>query len=942
MKSLGNPVEAINIAREQAPYLDRLAKKSPELLEKLQTEKLSHLLGLAANLAVQAADFDMPTAMRDLRIAKANTHFLLAAGDLSQTLKLEEITKGLSTFADICVQTALNLAQIDASPRDAKAFTPDGNVPGLFIIAMGKHGAGELNYSSDIDLVACFDREAFAEDYQANATAICVRIIGATSRILEEVTPDNYVFRVDWRLRPDPSSTPVAVSTQAAEAYYESVGQNWERGAYIKSRAIAGSMTDAALFLNGLVPFIWRKYLDFAAIADVSSILQQIHRVNRSGDFENPAFDLKLGRGGIREIEFFTQTQQLILGGRDKNLREPSTVKALQALVDANRISNNVGSDLASAYEFLRNVEHRVQMLDDEQTHSLSENQEKRARVAALCGYANLAELDTKVRNCREMVRTHISELFPQSGSLSSDIGSLVFTGVENDAETLETISQLGFEKPQRVSETIRGWHHGRIRATRTPRARELLTALTPTLLKTIANCGEADVVFARFDDFFSGLSAGVQTLSLFVAEPEILAETCKTLALSSRLANALSKKPAILDAMLTQRFGSPLEADEKSERKTILQEMLANCDGFEAALDVMRRFHREEDFRIGCQTIRGQASGEVAGDAYSDLAIACIDAALTLARRELIDTHGDFAGEIAVCGWGKLGGHELSADSDLDIMLIYDPADGVETSNGARSLSAESYFAKLTQKMVLALSAPTAEGQLYEVDMQLRPSGKKGPVAVRFSSFENYYLQDAWTWELQALTRLRPVAGDENLCKKIEHAYTHQLSQVRDAVKTLSDIVEMRGKISGAMKPRGPLDLKRLDGGIIDLEFFTQAHLLLNANSKPQIISANTIEALRNLAANGILNSETAHRLIDSGRILLKIRQLLAIIGGVDFDPKTATHASLQIIADALDAPDFANALAIIDNARAIIAHEWKKLVTATEFPTNGVECLD
>ncbi|KAF0112623.1 MAG: glutamate-ammonia-ligase adenylyltransferase [Hyphomonadaceae bacterium] len=892
MKSLGNPVEAINIAREQAPYLDRLAKKSPELLEKLQTEKLSHLLGLAANLAVQAADFDMPTAMRDLRIAKANTHFLLAAGDLSQTLKLEAITKGLSTFADICVQTALNLAQIDASPRDAKAFTPDGNVPGLFIIAMGKHGAGELNYSSDIDLVACFDREAFAEDYQANATAICVRIIGATSRILEEVTPDNYVFRVDWRLRPDPSSTPVAVSTQAAEAYYESVGQNWERGAYIKSRAIAGSMTDAALFLNGLVPFIWRKYLDFAAIADVSSILQQIHRVNRSGDFENPAFDLKLGRGGIREIEFFTQTQQLILGGRDNSLREPSTVKALQALVVANRIY--------------------------------------------------LAELDTKIRNCREMVRTHISELFPQSGSLSSDIGSLVFTGVENDAETLETISQLGFENPQRVSETIRGWHHGRIRATRTPRARELLTALTPTLLKTIANCGEADVVFARFDDFFSGLSAGVQTLSLFIAEPEILAETCKTLALSSRLANALSKKPAILDAMLTQRFGAPLEADEKNERKTILQEMLANCDGFEAALDVMRRFHREEDFRIGCQTIRGQASGEVAGDAYSDLAIACIDAALTLARRELVAAHGEFAGEIAVCGWGKLGGHELSADSDLDIMLIYDPIDGGEASNGARSLSAESYFAKLTQKLVLALSAPTAEGQLYEVDMQLRPSGKKGPVAVRFASFENYYLQDAWTWELQALTRLRPVAGDENLCKKIEHAYTHQLSQVRDANKTLSDIVEMRGKISGAMKPRGPLDLKRLDGGIIDLEFFTQAHLLLNANSKPQLVSANTIEALHNLAANGILNSETAHRLIDSGRILLKIRQLLAIIGGVDFDPKTATHASLQIIADALDAPDFANALAIIDNARAIIAHEWKKLASATEFPTHGVECLD
>lgn len=939
IKSLGNPFEAITAARSLAPYLERLAKKSPDLLEKLDGGDVADLLSDAQYLAANVVGLDLPNAMRDLRIAKANTHLLLASADLSGVLPLAEITNTLSTFADVCVRSALALAIQDASPRDSNAFTQDGTVPGLFIIAMGKHGAGELNYSSDIDLVACFDREKFGEDFRSNATAICVRIIGATSRILEEVTPDNYVFRVDWRLRPDPSSTPLAVSTQAAEAYYESVGQNWERGAYIKARTIAGSTADGGLFLNGLVPFIWRKYLDFAAIADVSSILQQIHRVNRSGELENPAFDLKLGRGGIREIEFFTQTQQLILGGRDKSLREPATVKALAALVAASRISANIGQDLALAYEFLRNVEHRVQMLDDEQTHSLSENQEKRARVAALCGYGDLGELDKNIRSCREMVRIHISELFPQTGSLSSEIGSLVFTGVENDAETLDTISQLGFENPNRVCDTIRGWHHGRIKATRTPRARELLTTLTPTLLKTIAKTGEADTVFARFDDFFSGLSAGVQTLSLFVAEPEILAETCRTLALSSRLATALSKKPAILDAMLTQRFHAPLEADESCERKNILREMLSNCDGFEASLDVMRRFHREEDFRIGCQTINGRASGEVAGDAYSDLATTCIDSALTLARQELREAHGYFTGDVAVCGWGKLGGHELSADSDLDLMLIYDPASGVEASSGERSLSAESYFAKLTQKLVLALSAPTAEGQLYEVDMQLRPSGKKGPVAVRFSSFENYYLQDAWTWELQALTRLTPVAGDEILCGKISAASKRQLSQARENKKTLADIVEMRAKIKDAMKPRGPLDLKRLEGGIIDLEFFAQAHLLLNAYATPQVISANTIEALGNLAKHGFLESEIANRLIDAGYVLQKIRQILAIIGGVDFDPKTATRASLALIADALSAPDFASALAIIDDARGLIAHEWKMLSAATEFPAGRVE---
>jgi len=726
IKSIGSPLEALLNGKKIAPYLERLAKKSPELVEKLKTDALGQLLGSAFDLAVTCKNLDLHAAMQGLRQAKADTHLLLAAGDLSTKLGLNEVTNSLSSLADASVRSALALAVKDASARDSRVFTQQGTVPGLFIIAMGKHGARELNYSSDIDLVAVFDREKFDEDDQSNATAICVRLIGATSRILEEVTEDNYVFRVDWRLRPDPSSTPLVVSTQFAESYYESVGQNWERGAYIKARAIAGAQSEAKQFLHALEPFIWRKYLDFAAIADVSSILQQIHRVNKSGELENPAFDLKLGRGGIREIEFFTQTQQLILGGRDKSLREPATVRALASLVAASRISAKVGDDLSAGYEFLRKIEHRVQMLDDEQTHSLSENQEKRARIAALCGFSNLQELDNKVRLCREMVRTHISELFPQSGSLSSEIGSLVFTGVENDKETLETISNLGFKNPDKVCDTIRGWHYGRIKATRTPRARELLTTLTPALLQTIANTGEPDIVFARFDDFFSTISAGVQTLSLFAAEPDILSETCKTLALSSRLANALSKKPAILDAMLSPRFRTMLENDEIGERKSMLAEMTANCTDFETALDILRRFHREEDFRIGCQTINRRASGEATGNAYSDLATTCIDTALKIARSELSATFGEFEGEVAVCGWGKLGGQELSADSDLDIMLIYHPKEGVDISSGDRQLSAESYFAKLTQKLVLALSAPTSEGELYEVDMQLRPSGKK------------------------------------------------------------------------------------------------------------------------------------------------------------------------------------------------------------------------
>ncbi len=939
IKPLGDLDTTLKLAREVAPYLDRLFVRNPSTCDAIMEQGAASVISHAVARAQEVSLSDEEQAMAVLRQVKSDVHLACALGDLTATLTLHQVTQALSDLADVSTQVALKLAVRGASQRDRHAFSNEDQAPGLFIIAMGKHGAGELNYSSDIDLAAFYDRDAFHEDYRDSAGGICVRLVQATSRILEEITSDGYVFRVDWRLRPDPASTPVAVSLRAAEAYYESVGQNWERAAFIKARAIAGDFGAAESLLLHLRPFIWRKNLDFAAIDDVQSILRQIHAVRRSTDLDDPAFDVKLGRGGIREIEFFVQTQQLILGGRDTSLRGRRTLDSLDALVQAGRITAAVRDDLERGYVFLRSVEHRIQMLDDEQTHKLSSDPNKRKRVAVLCGYIDETELDKAIRACREIVRARVAELFPDSAALSGDRGSLVFTGVDDDPETITTLKELGFSEPSRIAKVVRGWHHGHVAATRTARARELLTALTPELFAAIAATGEPDNGFARFEDFFAALQSGVQVMSLFKAEPQALRETCAILALAPRLGETLARRPAILDAMMSPRFDAPLNVDRAGERLEVLQTALTGSTGFEESLDRIRRVHREEAFRIGFQIMQGRASGQDAGPAFSDLAEASIQALLPLAHKALEDAHGTINSRVAICAWGKLGGQEIASDSDLDIMIVYDQADPDAESNGKRPLSGEQYHTRLTQRLVAALSAQTAEGSLYEVDMQLRPSGTKGPVAVRLHALENYYNGQAWTWEFQALTRLRPVAGHPILCAQITALAAKALSQERDAIGTLADVVAMRAKMVQAHPVRGPWDIKRQRGGLIDLEFLTQAYQLLGASKGLNVVRANTLDALAALASAGELDRESAGRLRFAGAILHDIRQLLAVASGPGFAPETASQGLKAAIARTLNAPDFACAEAMLADARATISAAWDKFAArATETPDRRV----
>jgi glutamate-ammonia-ligase adenylyltransferase len=882
-----------------APYLARLMERREDLASDLDADWPARLVSGAidAALAIAADPPPIDEAMRALRRAKDAVHLACALADLSRTWPLMRVTGALTDFADASVRAAVAVATQDVAARgqiDPALVAQKDAPPGLAIIAMGKMGAHELNYSSDIDFSVFFDVESMEAIGARDPRTTAVRMVAPLVRMLEAVTEDGYVFRTDLRLRPDPGSTPVAVSLGAAAHYYQTLGQNWERAAFIKARAVAGDITLGRAFLAELQPFIWRKHLDFAAVADVQSIKRQILSTHKSSELSSAVFDVKLGRGGIRDIELFAQTQQLILGGRNRALRSIRTLDALEALTDAGVISADTKDALAQAYVFFRDVEHRVQMLDDAQTHKTPSDPEMRVKVAALAGYETLAEFDRALVEQRKIVSEIDLQLFGRSESLADPMGSLIFTGVEDHPETLATIKKLGFQKPEAVSQTIRGWHHGRIRAMRSERARELLTALTPKLLRAFAETGDPDRAFSRFDLFFSSLSAGVQVLSLLEARPSLLDLLARLLATAPRLSSALAARPALMDAMIEPRFAQPLTDDAPDARVNDLLARVRESETFEQRLNAARRFQREEAFRIGVQVLEGAASAETAGAAHANLAEACVIAMSEAALAETERLFGPAPGAFVVLALGKFGGRELAEGSDLDVMVVYDEAERTE------------FYTRFTQRLISALSAQTEEGALYEVDTQLRPSGSKGPVAVRVSAFEHYYEQEAWTWELLALTRLRPVAGDEALGDRVASIAQGVLSKPRDTAKTLADVADMRVRMERERAAKSLWDLKLAPGGFVDIEFAAQALQLIHAAENPRILSPNTGEALAQIADAEFISPMDGGLLAGAWRRWSDLQQMLRICVEDEFDPAIASPALKRKLAEAGRAKSF------------------------------------
>lgn len=892
-------------AKEHAPYLARLMDRRADLLDGADEAWAERLLREAIEAAhrIAVAPPPMDEAMRLLRRGKDAVHLATALCDLARVWPLARVTGALTDYADAALRAAVALGARELAERGVigAGVDPELPVPGFTLIAMGKMGAGELNYSSDIDFSAFFDGQLLEQAGAREPRVAAVRLVAPIVRAMEEITSDGYVFRTDLRLRPDPGSTPVAVSIAMAEHYYQSLGQNWERAAFIKARAAAGDRECGREFLASLEPFIWRKHLDFAALEDVHSIKRQILSAHKSAELGDPVFDVKLGRGGIRDIELFAQTQQLILGGRNKKLRVSGTLVALETLTEAGAIAPSARDALTEAYLFFRDVEHRIQMLQDAQTHKLPADPETRAHVAALSGFETLEAFDAALTERRRIVSDIDHQLFGRGQTLADPMGSLIFTGVEDNPETLSTIAKLGFNDPAFVSQTIRGWHHGRIRAMRSERARELLTALTPRLLRAFSSAGDADHAFVRFASFFAELSAGVQVLSLMEARPALLDLLARLFSIAPRLADALARRPALLDSLIESRFARPLGQDAADTRRTEMHERMSDAETFEDKLNAARRFHREEAFRIGVQVLERIAGGEEARAAYADLAEACVEAMADAALGEVERQNGPQPGAFTVLALGKFGGRELAEGSDLDLMVVYDAP-----SEAEGKLAPPEFYTRVTQRLISALSVSTEEGALYEIDTKLRPSGSKGPVAVRLSSFERYYGEEAWTWEMLALTRLRPVAGDAALGARALSIAQAALRRPRDAGKTRAEVADMRGLMERERRAKTMWDVKLAPGGFVDIEFIAQTLQLTSAARVPDVLDANTDRALHHLESAGELPADAMARLSAAWTLFSDLQQALRVCVAGEFSEEAATPPLRERLAALTGEADF------------------------------------
>ncbi|WP_019961435.1 bifunctional [glutamine synthetase] adenylyltransferase/[glutamine synthetase]-adenylyl-L-tyrosine phosphorylase [Woodsholea maritima] len=907
-----------------APYLARTARRYPDVLLGLSRKSPQILCeDILDKVRIAGRECaDEAALMAALRQAKAQIHLILALSDLGRVWDWRHTTALLSDFADACVEAALvGAARFCGFELGEDPANP---IPGYFILALGKHGTRVLNYSSDIDLVILFEPEVLAPPPGKDPAKTLIRVAQRVARYLQEVTAEGYVFRVDLRLRPDPSSTPVALSADSARNYFEALGQNWERAAYAKARVCAGDKAVGEAFLEDLTPFIWRRSLDYAAVEDIHALARQIQAVGDRAQIQSAGHDVKLGRGGIREIEFYCQVLQLVFGGRKPDLRVADPLAGLWALQAHDLMEAAIADLLSNAYSYLRDVEHRIQMLEDEQTQTLPREDQMRARVAAMMGEASLAGFDAKLVALFQGVHGAFSKAFSQGESLATDQGSLVLTGVEPTPDTLDTLRTYGFSDPERVWQRLSAWAAGKARAVRTERARGLFSRLAPRLVEAIGASGDPDATFIRFSSFLEGLPAGVQPLSLLANQPELADELIIILGLAPRLAERLSRRPSLLDVMLEPSFTKPVKDDVPGLYASRFDNQIHPDTPFEEAMNIARRITREERFRIGTQVLRARTGAGEAGAAFADLADAGLDAMARAAEGEMARRHGPAPGQYAVVGLGKFGGRELSADSDLDLMVIYDPQSAY--SDGDKPLDAERWFTRFTQRLVSALSAPTEEGRLYEVDMALRPSGSAGPIAVRLSGLRSYYEHEAWTWERMAMTRARVVSGSLGMAARVEAVLGEALDSPKDPKVVRADAWDMRQRLLRDKPAYSDWDLKLRAGGMIDIEFIAQVLQLSGAGR----LSANTYDALGLLHTGGTLRARDVEPLKSAYRAYASITQLMRVAHGQKFDPEWASEPFKMRLAGLVGAKDLNSLKALLDDHAQHVHEILVRLLTS------------
>ena len=930
-------VNLLHAVSGASPFLSRLIRMEPDFAAACFTTDPEQLFSGIIEETLHTADADgQRAAMRMLRQARRKAALLVALADLAQTWPLMTVTAHLTRFADAAISAALAFLLKQAKAR-GEIDTDDPACCGLAAFSMGKGGAGELNYSSDVDLIFLYDPERAPLAARVEAEVFFPRLVRRLVAMLSEITENGQVMRVDLRLRPDPGSTPVAMPVEAALTYYFSIGQTWERAAWIKGRPCAGDMTVGEAFLQELSPWLWRKYLDYAAIADVHALKRRIHAVKGHGEITVPGHNIKLGRGGIREIEFFVQTQQLIAGGRHPELRGRGTLEMLRALTGGGWVEWSVAEELAATYARLRTWEHRLQMVNDLQTHILPSSDEDLERFARFAGYESREAFERQARATLGTVQRHYDALFTDTAEAEEArwLGALL--AEEPGKEALAELARLGFSRPQMVAETVRQWFAGHYAAMRSEQARERLRAVLPTLLRCMGETGEADTTLAAFDRFLEGLPAGLQLFSLLAANPHLMELLLLILGSAPVLAEELTRRPRLFEALIEGDLTG--KARTRQEHAEALARFARLDLPYEEILDRARIYVSDQKFIIGTRLIAETIDEREAETAYTALAEAALAHMLDVVRAEMVRQHGAVpGGHSAILAMGKLGSAEMTHTSDLDLIVIHDfppdagdsePMKSIEAER-IRPLSPSVWFTRLTKRLVTALTAPTAEGVLYEVDMRLRPSGSQGPVATHIESFTRYQQEKAWLWEHLALTRARPVAGDARLCARIEAVVEETVRRRRAPEEVRAAVADMRRRILREKPPVSAWDVKTGAGGLIDVEFIAQGLTLMHAHAHPHLLRRNTHEALRALLDTGLLETADGDVLLRAVGLYHRVlhAQRLCMRPGEKIKADALPAGVARILARAAAAPDIERARAGIEEMREQVAVVFRRLM--------------
>jgi [glutamine synthetase] adenylyltransferase / [glutamine synthetase]-adenylyl-L-tyrosine phosphorylase len=922
---------------EASPYLfDLLRADAARAIRLFGCTPELHLARLIEHTCrdVEAASSEADT-MQLLRRMKSEAALLIALCDIGGVWPVMQVTAGLTELAVAAVRSALRYLLRQEAGR-GRLSPPNVDRPeensGLIVLAMGKMGAGELNFSSDIDLIVFFDAEASTLAADIEPQPFFVRLTQAMARLLQQRSGDGYVFRVDLRLRPDPASTQVAISIASALDYYEREGRTWERAAMIKARPCAGDPVAGEALIAEIAPFVWRKHLDFAALADVHDMKRQMQTFRGQSEIAVEGHNVKVGRGGIREIEFFAQTQQLIAGGRHPELRVRSTLEALSVLASSHWITREARDEMSAAYQFLRRVEHRLQMMADEQTHTLPEDPEAVERFARFFGYQSRAAFAKDLLGHLDVVQGHYGKLFEGDPTGTAKLPAVDYGAGPDDPRLIEHLVAIGFKKPLVVATTVKQWIAGDYRVFRQAATRNAFVEFVPALIAGLAHAEEPDDAVAAFDRFLQALQRGGRLVSLLSQNSDLVALVALILGAAPRLADMLARQPQIMDGLIDPRFfGAMPDQRELSAR---LAATLADADSYEEFLDRLRLFGQESLFLIGTRILSGTVSASQASVAFADVAEGIVDTVHGLVTERFAAQHGRIKRqETAILAMGRLGSREMTASSDLDLILLYDFDHDEPDSDGARSLQGAHYFARFTQRLISAFTTRTNYGVLYDVDMRLRPSGRAGPVASRLDSFAQYQDREAWTWEHMALTRARVISASPPFRERIEAVIRDVLTRPRDAAGTAVDVADMRRAVALEKGEGDVWDIKYAAGGMLDVDFIAQYLQLVHAADKPDILNVGTLQVLDNALRLGLLPQSSAEILRSATRLYHDLTQILRLCVNDKFRPEIAGEDLLRIMARAGDAPDFSSLEARVRETQA----EVRRVFVALIGPVSG-----